>query len=327
MNYKIANALTDDTLGLIIFPTEQCNFRCFYCYESFELGKMSKEIVEAILKLVKKRASSLKQLNISWFGGEPLMAQEIVIYLSKEFQRLSKEFDFKYSASMTTNGYYLTNHLLEELIDLGIGEYQITLDGSKESHDKIRVMKNKKGSFDTIWNNLVSFKNITKEFDIMIRVHYTPQTIIDIKQFSTSLVDTFKDDNRFNLFFKNVSKLGSSNDDILSTCTEDETQEYQMELSLIAKDFNVVKIENDYVCYASKANHFIIRSDGSVGKCTVALKEEVNNIGKLKSNGELDLDQDKFRLWSIGLQTEEPEHLACPYYNLIEPNIVDAKAV
>ena len=331
MNYKIANALTNDTLSLIIFPTEQCNFRCFYCYESFELGRMSPETIEAILKLVRKRASTLKQLNISWFGGEPLMAKDIVIYLSQEFKKLSEEFKFSYHSNMTTNGYYLTDKLLKTLVDLGITTYQITLDGSKESHDKIRVMKNQKGSFDTIWNNLLSFKNINDSFDITIRVHYSPDTIVDIKNFAPLLVKTFEKDKRFALFFKNVSKLGGENDNRLSTCTNNETEEYQMELSLIAKDFNnnanIISIGLDYICYASKANSYMIRSDASVGKCTVALKEDVNNIGKLKANGELELDEDKFRLWSIGLQTENPEHLACPYHNLIEPAIVNEFAM
>jgi uncharacterized protein len=292
---------------------------------------MSPETVEAILKLVKKRASTLKQLNISWFGGEPLMAKDIVIYLSQEFKKLSKKFNFTYQANMTTNGYYLNDKLLETLVDLGITIYQITLDGAKESHDKIRIMKNKKGSFDTIWNNLISFKKIDSSFDIMIRVHYSPATIVDIKRFAPLLVKTFDEDKRFGLFFRNVSKLGGENDNKLSTCTNNETEEYQMELSLLSKDFNknanIISLESDYICYASKANSYMIRSDASIGKCTVALKEEVNHIGKLKANGELELDQDKFRLWSIGLQTENPEHLACPYHNLIEPAIVNKFAM
>ena len=331
MNYKIANALTNDTLSLIIFPTEQCNFRCFYCYESFELGRMSPETVEAILKLVKKRASTLKQLNISWFGGEPLMAKDIVLYLSKEFKKLSEKFNFTYTGHMTTNGYYLSDNLLETLVDLGVTSYQITLDGAKESHDKIRIMKNKKGSFDSIWNNLMSFKKIDSPFDIMLRIHYSPATIEDIKNFAPLLVKTFDKDKRFSLFFRNVSKLGGNNDDILSTCNDNENEEYQKELSLLAKDFNkdinIVSVESDYICYASKANSYMIRSDASIGKCTIALKEDVNNIGKLKFNGELELDENKFRLWSIGLQTENPEHLACPYHNLIEPAIVNEFAM
>jgi len=78
---KIFYALRDDVLNLTILPTEQCNFRCFYCYESFKLGKMSKETSDSILKLVQKRASTLKILTIGWFGGEPLMAKDIVLSL------------------------------------------------------------------------------------------------------------------------------------------------------------------------------------------------------------------------------------------------------
>lgn len=323
MNYKIANALNNDILTLVIFPTEQCNFRCFYCYESFELGKMSEETVQSILKFVRKRASSLKQLNISWFGGEPLMAKDIVIYLSQEFQKISQEFNITYHANMTTNGYYLTNKLLDDLVNLGITLYQITLDGSKETHDKIRVLSNKEGSFDQIWNNLLDFKNLKSDFNIMIRVHYSPINIDDIKTFSKKIVNQFSNDNRYSIYFKDISKLGSSNDDNLLTCNTNEIQKYKMELSLIAKDFNLTSIESDYICYASKTNTYLIRSDASLGKCTVALDEEVNNIGKLKENGELELDQEKCRLWSIGLQTENPDHLACPYYSLIKPNIID----
>jgi len=324
MNYKIANALSNEILNLVIFPTEQCNFRCFYCYESFALGKMSDKTVQAILKLVNKRASTLKQLNISWFGGEPLMAKDIVIYLSQEFQKISQKFNIIYHANMTTNGYYLTSELLDNLLDLGITFYQITLDGSKETHDKIRVLSNKEGSFDQIWNNLLNFKKLKSKFNIIMRIHYSPDNIDDIKKFSQQIIHQFKNDNRYTIFFKDVSKLGGTNDDKLETCNSiNEVQKYKMELSLLAKDFNLLSLEKGYICYASKTNTYLIRSDASLGKCTVALTEEVNNIGYLKENGELELDQNKCRLWAIGLQTEDSKHLACPYYALIKPNIID----
>lgn len=74
----ILAALNPAALHLILFPTEKCNFRCTYCYEDFEIGKMSPEIVQAIKTLLSHRASSLSRLEISWFGGEPLLARDVI---------------------------------------------------------------------------------------------------------------------------------------------------------------------------------------------------------------------------------------------------------
>ena len=319
---KIFYALRDDVLNLTILPTEQCNFRCFYCYESFKLGKMNKETTEAILKLVQTRASSLKVLNIGWFGGEPLMAKDIVVYLSNRFKELSEEFNFEYFSSMTTNGYYLDSNLFDTLVKNGISSYQITLDGDKKRHNKTRILSNREGTFDKIWENLLSIKKSSADFNMLLRIHYTPKNLKDIEIFSKVLDQEFGKDDRFTIHFKNISTLGSCNDESLSTFNVEESNKIQKDLNSLVDNIDTVT-QDDYVCYASEANTFIIRSNGDISKCTVALDEEVNIIGRLKSNGELELNQDKCKLWSIGLQTEDEAHLACPYYSLIKPKIVD----
>ena len=61
-----------DALELILLASEDCNFRCQYCYEDFTRGTMKPEIRESVKKLVLKRLPSLRYLSVSWFGGEPL---------------------------------------------------------------------------------------------------------------------------------------------------------------------------------------------------------------------------------------------------------------
>ena len=253
---------------------------------------------------------------------ESLLWLKILYSLSKEFKELSKKFNFTYSASITTNGYYLDSNLFDTLVENGLSSYQITLDGDKETHNKTRVLSNQEGTFDEIWNNLLSIKKSSANFDILLRIHYSPENLKNIKDFSKILDKEFGQDNRFKVYFKNISTLGSCNDEALSTFNSEESDEIQKDLNSLIDDVDTVT-EDDYVCYASEANTFIIRSNGDISKCTVALDEEVNIIGKLNSNGELELNQDKCKLWSIGLQTENREHLACPYFSLIKPNIVD----
>ena len=65
-------------LELILLPTEKCNFRCRYCYEDFKIGKMTSRVVNAVKSLLHNRVSTLDRLDIGWFGGEPLLASEIV---------------------------------------------------------------------------------------------------------------------------------------------------------------------------------------------------------------------------------------------------------
>jgi uncharacterized protein len=65
-------------LHLILMPTEQCNFRCVYCYESFLRGRMSDEIKEGIKAYIGAQ-EELERFELHWFGGEPLLAAELLL--------------------------------------------------------------------------------------------------------------------------------------------------------------------------------------------------------------------------------------------------------
>ena len=69
-------------LRLIILPTEQCNYRCKYCYESFKKGKMPQDIQESVIKYVRKNIGRYSGLRVSWFGGEPLLAMDVIEHIS-----------------------------------------------------------------------------------------------------------------------------------------------------------------------------------------------------------------------------------------------------
>lgn len=136
----------DDYLNLIILPTEDCNFRCVYCYESFERGAMADEIMSAIKKYVAAH-TRLRFLDISWFGGEPLFAPNVVIELSRWFHDYSRERGIEYRASITTNGSLLSPDVAEEIIANGVQHFQITLDGEQADHDQRRVLNGGGGTF------------------------------------------------------------------------------------------------------------------------------------------------------------------------------------
>ena len=75
---KVSRSLDPRALNLILFPTENCNFRCTYCYETYNGGLMPDAVVSGIKKLLVARAPDLDDLSIGWFGGEPLLAKTLV---------------------------------------------------------------------------------------------------------------------------------------------------------------------------------------------------------------------------------------------------------
>ena len=178
----ILSALNPKHFNLIVLPTERCNFRCAYCYEDFSVSRMSLAIQKGLKTLVQSRAKEgMSYLSVEYFGGEPLIAEQIVFDLARTFQRLSTQFGFTYRSSMTTNGYKLTLPTFEKLVNFGVTTYQITLDGPLEVHDQTRVLANGRGTFKTIWNNLLAIRDSVIDAHIILRIHCLPTTLKTVR--------------------------------------------------------------------------------------------------------------------------------------------------
>jgi uncharacterized protein len=96
-----------DRLELILLSSEDCNFRCVYCSQEFKRGSMLPAVRKGTLELIRNRISRLSELNISWFGGEPLMGWDAIEELAPEIQHLAREHKTRLTSSITTNGYLL----------------------------------------------------------------------------------------------------------------------------------------------------------------------------------------------------------------------------
>ncbi len=306
-----------DSLHLILLPTERCNFRCTYCYEDFAIGRMRPETVLAVKRLIDRRLDDLQSLSVSWFGGEPMLGRGIVEDISEHIVRVRAERPnpFHYVADMTTNGYLLDIAKVERLASLGIHHFQISLDGPEALHDRTRLRADGKGTFQKIWYNLLAIRDGIAPVDILLRVHLTPDNLPLMPEFLAQLRVTFLADPRFKVLLKAVEHLGGPNDPTMETIPTRSQAGIIRELEKIVLDGldSGALFSAPEICYAARPNSLVIRADGRVGKCTVALSDARNTIGQLLPDGSLQIDNARLGPWVQGWASGDLAALACPY--------------
>ncbi len=312
-------ALSDNNLHLILFPTEKCNFRCLYCYEDFVSGGMPQEVKDGVNALIAARTPNLRALSISWFGGEPLLAYPTILAIQAKAHSLAKAFDVSFHGTVTTNGYMLTPARHEELSSLGVRLFQISLDGEQEYHDSTRVLASGKGTFQKIWSNLCAIRDQSTGFaTCLIRLHLTRKNLNSLQQLIDLISREFCKDGRFKILIRPIDDYGGTGSANASSLL-DALGRYNASqlLTFVPEDMRFSQsIEATNICYAGRSNSWIIRANGRVGKCTVALTDERNTIGSINSNGELCIDEEKWRAWINPLLINDKKGMACPWQAL-----------
>jgi uncharacterized protein len=295
-----------DALELILMASEDCNFRCTYCYEDFTRGTMLPEVRESIKNLVRKRIGKLNHLNVNWFGGEPLYGWEAVEDLAPFFVATADENEVPFSASMTTNGYLLTPDIADRLFAWRVRHFQITLDGLPEHHDQSRQGRDGSPTFERIFSNLKALSRRSDSFHVVLRVNFDHTNSGGLPEFVEMVSNELREDSRFTLSLKAVGKWGGANDAQLDVCGGDDAARLKRDLMAQARRQGLrlgtlrdtARMGNQ-VCYAARPYNFLIGATGKVMKCTIALdKDDRNVVGRLSSAGDLELDDDRMALWT-----------------------------
>lgn len=288
---------------LVIMPHQNCNFRCVYCYEKFDKNKMHPDVEAGLARLVEERMRSgrYRALSVSWFGGEPLLAPDVIERLSARFQQVCAEVGLPYVATLTSNGYFLTEENVEMLLRSTSQRMQITIDGTQENHDRQRVRKGGQPTYERILGNLKRMAESDADFRVILRMNVGPENLRDAEAHIAEMKRLFGNDKRFKLYFHNIGHWGGENDEHVDVCSE----QVALQLTHLTLDqgmtANPVRewIRPNYTCYAASPESFVVGADGMVYKCTVALYDERNHVGQLHRDGTLELSQEKMEMWTL----------------------------
>lgn len=312
-------ALDNRRLHLVVMPTEACQFRCTYCYEDFEFGRMPPGVVKALKAWMEVRAPELDLLQVSWFGGEPLLALDLLVDVQTHALELARRYpQMGVQATLTTNGARLTPETFRHLLSLRVTTYQITLDGPAETHDRTRIRADGAGTFALIWSHLLAMRSVQEDFSLLVRVHVHRDNLAHLPALLERCAGSFAGDRRFRVVFKALFHPGQPDFDARTLLEPDEIdaclaglRSRAVELGL-ADPATAVHGGDEGICYAAKANSFVVRSSGSLGKCSVALSAAENQVGRLNEDGTVTIDAERMQHWMRGLFSGSVEERRCP---------------
>lgn len=170
---------SSEQLSIIVAPTIACNMSCHYCFEKREDGQLSSDTSASLLKLVSKHLGSYEGLHVQWFGGEPLLALDQIRHLSRELAAVADRAGKPYAAEITTNGVLMTPEVTAALVISRVTTAQITLEGAKRFHDRVRFGAGREGSFDRILENA---RQAAGQIEITARIHVAPYSVESVEQ-------------------------------------------------------------------------------------------------------------------------------------------------
>ncbi|MGN0459408.1 MAG: thioether cross-link-forming SCIFF peptide maturase [Ruminococcus sp.] len=163
--------------ALCLHIAHDCNLCCKYCFAgegeySGDRSLMSFEVGKRALDFLIEQSGDRKNLEVDFFGGEPLMNFEVVKQLVEYARSIEKEKGKNFRFTLTTNGVLLDDEVME-WANKECYNVVLSLDGRKETNDRMRVTKNNKGSYDLILPKFIKMANLRNQQGYYIRGTYT----------------------------------------------------------------------------------------------------------------------------------------------------------
>lgn len=149
--------------ALCLHIAHDCNLACRYCFAGEgeykgDRSLMSLEVGKKALDFLVANSGNRRNLEVDFFGGEPLMNFDVVKELVAYGRELEKTHDKHFRFTLTTNGVLLRDDVIE-FANKEMDNIVLSIDGRKEVHDHMRPFKNGKGSYDFI---LDKFKEVAE---------------------------------------------------------------------------------------------------------------------------------------------------------------------
>ena len=191
---EVLQTKDNSSIFITIGTTIICNMGCPYCFEFVKPPKSLKDdvtnrqIVAYIESMINKAPAKFSSLNITWYGGEPLVNKSAIEKLTPLFLDLTERYNLNYKADIITNGILLSPQVWDMLVQNKVFNVQVTIDGTQEIHDIQRPLKGKnEKNYHQILENLAQMPsevgvNIRMNVDKKVAASFWP-LLCDLKEY------------------------------------------------------------------------------------------------------------------------------------------------
>lgn len=288
----LTNKFSEEKIMLLIAPTFRCNLSCEYCFqknlEPYNKTDMTFDIKNYLIEFFNQKAKKCKEISVSWFGGEPLLAYDIIEELSNKFMQISQKREIKYQAQIVTNGSLLTKELVKKFPSIGINSIEIPIDGTPKAHAQRKgVSIEKSGRFfsrlieciPTILNKLDRLTiRINVDRDNEKEAYFIPKLLSDLSinhpKIDIQLARTCSNEH--------VKEIENS---IYLTLDEYAEKELSFRRYMDDLGFETPHFINPIPrpCSAILQGFFVIDPQGYLYKCTPRIGKVEESMGNIKS--------------------------------------------
>lgn len=243
--------------SIMVMPTYACNLRCWYCIQEHANVSLPDEYFDRLKrhfdKVVKRH--DITSIKLWWFGGEPMIKYDKVLDLNFYVKRISEENGKMFSANITTNSTLLTPEKVDKLQLSGVDYYQISIDGPKRLHDRVKVLPSK-SAFDHALN-IIDY--IARTTSVTLRFNFTKDSMLPDEVFA-DIDSRLSAESRKHIHFL-----------IYKVWQEDESKINPADLAKLYKLCEEHNLNPSFhskdLCYTERKNYMCVLPNGKLDKC------------------------------------------------------------
>lgn len=315
-NYEATRG-AKNSLTLTIAPTMACNFACGYCFQGLNkpTKKMLPDVQNAIVDFVKAK-KDLKSLSVVWYGGEPLMGKDSIFRLSDLLIAYCDKNGISYGAGMVSNAWFLNGEMATQLYTRRVKWVQVTIDGDRETHDKMRPLTSGHGTFDRILDNIEQTLDQTS-ITINARVNVGHSNVERANAMLDCFVERqFAKRGNFSVYFAPIEastpESGSAFQERLSRA---EFNRKVLALEERARRLGFAGIQTPSsgfagMCVAASQGGYVVSGNGDVHKCWETAHDPSKRTGSIFEPEKLH-DSVNASLWSQWTPFDSPTCTSC----------------
>jgi len=149
-------------LNITLLTTLHCNFACDYCFQgdhgdyNKNADRMSLETAARVAEWFERELDRVRpqRFVLTFFGGEPLLNLPAMYMLAERALLAAKARNVPLYTNIITNGLLLTPEVVDRMLPFGLNGVKITLDGDRDTHNRMRPLRGGQGTFDRIVDNI-----------------------------------------------------------------------------------------------------------------------------------------------------------------------------